>query len=39
MLFILLKLPRFIGAAFDATGNGGYLAESAFISVTGASND
>ncbi len=29
MLFILERLPRFIGAAFDATGNGGYLAEAA----------
>ncbi|BDG83520.1 hypothetical protein [Citrobacter koseri] len=29
MLFILARLPRFIGAAFDATGNGGYLAEAA----------
>ena len=29
LLFILARLPRFIGAAFDATGNGGYLAESA----------
>lgn len=29
MLFILTRLPRFIGAAFDATGNGGYLAEAA----------
>lgn len=31
LLFILPKLPRFIGAAFDATGNGGYLAESALL--------
>lgn len=31
MLFILKALPRFIGAAFDATGNGGYLAEAALI--------
>lgn len=31
MLFVLSKLPRFIGAAFDATGNGGYLAESALL--------
>lgn len=31
MLFILKHLPRFIGAAFDATGNGGYLAEAALI--------
>lgn len=29
MFFILERLPRFIGAAFDATGNGGYLAEAA----------
>lgn len=29
MLFILARLLRFIGAAFDATGNGGYLAEAA----------
>lgn len=30
ILFYLLKrLPRFTGAAFDATGNGGYLAEAA----------
>ncbi|MFU2078735.1 helix-turn-helix domain-containing protein [Avibacterium endocarditidis] len=31
MLFILKRLPRFIGAAFDATGNGGYLAEAALV--------
>ena len=31
MLFILKQLPRFIGAAFDATGNGGYLAEAALV--------
>lgn len=31
MLFILHKLPRFRGAAFDATGNGGYLAEVAAL--------
>lgn len=31
MLFMLANLPRFIGAAFDATGNGGYLAEAALI--------
>lgn len=31
MLFVLKHLPRFIGAAFDATGNGGYLAEAALI--------
>ncbi|WP_084703369.1 terminase large subunit domain-containing protein [Necropsobacter rosorum] len=29
VLFILKHLPRFAGAAFDARGNGGYLAESA----------
>lgn len=31
MLFVLPKLPRFIGSSFDATGNGGYLAESALL--------
>lgn len=31
MLFILMRLPRFRGAAFDATGNGGYLAEVASL--------
>ncbi|HHE3594953.1 TPA: terminase family protein [Pasteurella multocida] len=31
MFFVLKNLPRFIGAAFDATGNGGYLAEAALI--------
>lgn len=29
MLYILQRIPRLIGAAFDATGNGGYLAEEA----------
>ncbi len=29
MLYILTRLPRFVGGAFDATGNGGYLAEAA----------
>lgn len=29
MIFILTRVSRFIGAAFDATGNGGYLAEAA----------
>lgn len=29
VLFILKRLPRFSGGAFDARGNGGYLAESA----------
>ncbi|WP_256856049.1 terminase large subunit domain-containing protein [Rodentibacter ratti] len=29
VLFILKRLPRFAGAAFDGRGNGGYLAESA----------
>lgn len=28
---MLANLPRLIGAAFDATGNGGYLAEAALI--------
>ncbi|WP_233139445.1 terminase large subunit domain-containing protein [Aggregatibacter actinomycetemcomitans] len=31
VLFILQRLPRFIGAAFDATGNGGYLAEAVLL--------
>lgn len=31
MLFMLQNTPRLIGAAFDATGNGGYLAEAAYI--------
>ena len=31
MFFLLPKLPRFIGSSFDATGNGGYLAESALL--------
>lgn len=31
MFFILNRLPRFCGAAFDATGNGGYLAEQAAL--------
>ncbi|HAK6117280.1 TPA: hypothetical protein H2R31_002301 [Salmonella enterica] len=30
MLYILTRITRLIGAAFDATGNGGYLAEAAF---------
>lgn len=29
MFYILANLPRFTSAAFDATGNGGYLAEAA----------
>ncbi|PHS48766.1 MAG: hypothetical protein COB05_04450 [Marinobacter sp.] len=29
LFYILERLPRFTGAAFDATGNGGYLAEAA----------
>ncbi|MDD0824365.1 terminase family protein [Mannheimia sp. AT1] len=29
VLFILKRLPHFAGGAFDARGNGGYLAESA----------
>lgn len=31
MLYILARLPRFRAAAFDATGNGGYLAEAAVL--------
>ena len=31
MLHCLQALPRFIGAAFDATGNGGFLAEAAHL--------
>lgn len=31
MFFICDRLPRFSGAAFDATGNGGYLAEQAAL--------
>lgn len=31
MLFILLRIPRLCGMAFDATGNGGYLAEAALL--------
>lgn len=31
VLFMLANTPRLIGAAFDATGNGGYLAEAALI--------
>lgn len=31
MFFILERLPRFAGGAFDATGNGGYLAEQAAL--------
>lgn len=29
LFYILTRLPRFTAAAFDATGNGGYLAEAA----------
>ena len=29
LLYLLTRLPRFRAGAFDATGNGGYLAESA----------
>ena len=29
VIYILKRLPRFMGAKFDATGNGGYLAEVA----------
>lgn len=31
MFFIIRRLPRFMGGAFDATGNGGYLAEAAAL--------
>lgn len=31
MFYILERLPRFCGGAFDATGNGGYLAEAALL--------
>lgn len=31
LFFILDRLPRFTGAAFDATANGGYLAEQAAL--------
>lgn len=31
MIFIIRRLPRFAGGAFDATGNGGYLAEAAAL--------
>lgn len=31
MFYILERLPRFCGGAFDATGNGGYLAEAAML--------
>lgn len=31
VFFVLKHIPRFIGAAFDATGNGGYLAESVLL--------
>nr|WP_067289853.1 terminase family protein [Marinobacterium profundum] len=31
MFYILRRLPRLTGAAFDATGNGGYLAEAAAL--------
>jgi phage FluMu gp28-like protein len=31
MFFIMDRLPRLCGAAFDATGNGGYLAEQAAL--------
>lgn len=29
MMYILTRVPALVGAAFDATGNGGYLAEAA----------
>ncbi|NOU53112.1 hypothetical protein HG263_21665 [Pseudoalteromonas sp. JBTF-M23] len=31
MLYLTMRLPRLIGLAFDATGNGGYLAEAAAL--------
>lgn len=31
MFYLLARLPRFTGGAFDATGNGGYLAEQAML--------
>lgn len=31
MFYLLSRLPRFTGGAFDATGNGGYLAEQAML--------
>ncbi|EKE75197.1 hypothetical protein [Gallaecimonas xiamenensis] len=31
MFYICDRLPRLVGAAFDATGNGGYLAEQAVL--------
>ncbi|SHO58783.1 hypothetical protein [Vibrio quintilis] len=31
MMYIISRLPRFRAAAFDATGNGGYLAETAAL--------
>ncbi len=33
MFYILNRLPRLTGAAFDATGNGGYLAEAAALQL------
>ncbi|WP_417594995.1 hypothetical protein [Oceanospirillum sp.] len=31
LFYLLDRLPRWVGAAFDATGNGGYLAEAAAL--------
>ncbi|EIF5109609.1 hypothetical protein [Escherichia coli] len=31
MMYILTRVPALTGAAFDATGNGGYLAEAALL--------
>ena len=31
LFYILDRLPRWVGSAFDATGNGGYLAEAAAL--------
>ncbi|MGV8769835.1 hypothetical protein ACV35W_35135, partial [Pseudomonas aeruginosa] len=33
MFYICDRLPRLTGLAFDATGNGGYLAEQAVLEV------
>ena len=33
LFYILERLPRLTGAAFDATGNGGYLAEQAALKM------
>lgn len=33
LFFILRRLPRLVGTAFDATANGGYLAEQAMLEL------